>query len=257
MNILITLCGRAGSKGVKGKNARDFMDIPLVWYSIAGIAIYMEKYSVCGDDIDVVVNTDSEDLIRLVSSVDDVKITPLRRNEELAGDRVPKTAVILDSLNRSETIFGKTYDIVLDLDITSPLRTVEDIRNAIERKKMRPETNVVYSVVPSRRNPYFNMVKEENGFFVDAFPSQFTTRQEAPVFYDMNASIYVYSANALRTIPLSTFFNYNCDAIVMADTGVLDIDSEEDYELMQVIANYLIGRNDAFNEIYSKAKSWK
>ena len=100
-------------------------------------------------------------------------------------------------------------------------------------------------------------VKEENGYFVDAFPSQFTTRQEAPVFYDMNASIYAYSAHALRTIPLSTFFNFNCDAIVMTDTGVLDIDSEEDYELMQVIANYLFGHNDALNEIYNKAKSWK
>lgn len=257
MNILITLCGRAGSKGVKGKNARDFMDIPLVWYSMAGIALYVEKYTTSSDDIDVVLNTDSEDLIRLVSLVQDIKITPLHRSEELAGDRVPKTAVILDSLYRAEIMFVKTYDIVLDLDITSPLRTVEDIRNAIERKMKRPETNVVYSVVPSRRNPYFNMVKEENGYFVDAFPTQFTTRQEAPAFYDMNASIYAYSAHALKTIPLSTFFNYNCDAIVMTDTGILDIDSEEDYELMQVIATYLFNNVEGFSEVYHKALNWK
>ena len=44
MNILFTLCGRAGSKGVKGKNARDFLDIPLAWYSVAGITLYIEKY---------------------------------------------------------------------------------------------------------------------------------------------------------------------------------------------------------------------
>ena len=31
MNILFTLCGRAGSKGVRGKNARDFRGAPLVW----------------------------------------------------------------------------------------------------------------------------------------------------------------------------------------------------------------------------------
>ena len=43
MNILFTLCGRAGSKGVKGKNARDFLDVPLVWYSMANIVLYMEK----------------------------------------------------------------------------------------------------------------------------------------------------------------------------------------------------------------------
>lgn len=32
MNILFTLCGRAGSKGVKGKNARDFWIY--LWYGI-------------------------------------------------------------------------------------------------------------------------------------------------------------------------------------------------------------------------------
>jgi len=60
MNILFTLCGRAGSKGVKGKNARDFLDVPLVWYSMANIALYIEKYGQ-GDDIKVVLNTDSKD----------------------------------------------------------------------------------------------------------------------------------------------------------------------------------------------------
>lgn len=257
MNILFTLCGRAGSKGVRGKNARDFLNIPLVWYSMAGIALYMEHYRKPEDNYDVVVNTDSEDLIKLVEAVKELNVIPLRRCESLAGDRVPKTAVILDSLKRSEELFGRKYDIVVDLDITSPLRKVEDIANAIKRKVERPEVNVVYSVAPARRNPYFNMVKEKDGYFVDAFPSQYTTRQEAPVFYDMNASIYAYNAVALATKDLITFFNENCDAIIMQDTGVLDIDSEEDYELMQVIADFLFDNSDGFKEVYNKAKNWR
>ena len=55
MNILFTLCGRAGSKGVKGKNARDFLDVPLVWYSMANIALYIEEYA-GEDDIKIVLN---------------------------------------------------------------------------------------------------------------------------------------------------------------------------------------------------------
>ena len=43
----------------------------------------------------------------------------------------------------------------------------------------------------------------------------------------------------------------------MVDTGILDIDSEEDYELMQVIARYLFENNAAFKETYEKANSWK
>ena len=255
MNILFTLCGRAGSKGVKGKNARDFLDVPLVWYSMANIALYMEKYGV-GDDIKVVLNTDSEPLKDLVRRVKDVPVTIIHREESLAGDRVPKVAVILDCLNRAEEVFACKFDMVVDLDITSPLRTVQDVKNAIDRKRQRPEVDVVYSVAPSRRNPYFNMVKEENGFFCKAIPSNFTTRQEAPVFYDMNASIYAYSPEALRNKEHATFFNSNCDAVVMKDTGILDIDSEEDYEIMQVIAKYLYENDEAFKETFVKANSW-
>lgn len=256
MNILFTLCGRAGSKGVKGKNARYFLDLPLVWYSMANIALYIEKFSL-GDDINVILNTDSEPLKDLVHRVKDVPVTIINRDEHLAGDRVPKVAVILDSLNKAEKAFACIFDIVVDLDITSPLRTVQDVKNAIDRKKQRNDVDVVYSVAPSRRNPYFNMVKEEDGFYCKAIPSNYTSRQEAPVFYDMNASIYAYSPEALRRKNHNTFFNSNCDAVLMRDTGVLDIDSEEDYELMQVIARYLFNNNDAFKEIFAKVNSWK
>lgn len=255
MKILFTLCGRAGSKGVKGKNARDFLNIPLVWYSMANIALYKERFA--GDNhIDIVLNTDSEELIRLVEQVKELDVTILRRDVSLGGDKVPKVAVILDCLTRSEEIFKVNYDMVVDLDITSPLRTVQDIKNAIDKKAGRNDVDVVYSVAPSRRNPYFNMVKEENGYFCKAIPSSFTTRQEAPVFYDMNASIYVYSPTALKKKEHATFFNSGCDAIVMTDTGILDIDSEEDYELMQVIAKYLYENNEAFKESFEKAYSW-
>ena len=256
MNILFTLCGRAGSKGVKGKNARDFLDLPLVWYSMANIALYKERFA-GNDHIDIVLNTDSEDLIKLVEKVKDLDVTILRRDVSLGGDKVPKVAVILDCLTRSEEIFKVKYDMVVDLDITSPLRTVQDSKNAIDKKASRNDVDVVYSVAPSRRNPYFNMVKEENGFFCKAIPSNFTTRQEAPVFYDMNASIYAYSPDALKNKEHSTFFNSNCDAVVMADTGILDIDSEEDYELMQVIAKYLFENNEAFKETFTKTNCWK
>lgn len=256
MKILFTLCGRAGSKGVKGKNARDFLDVPLVWYSMANIALYMVRYG-AGDDVKVVLNTDSEPLKDLVRRVKDVPVSIIHREESLAGDRVPKVAVILDSLKKAEEAFTCKFDMVVDLDITSPLRTVEDVKNAIERKKQRNDVDVVYSVAPSRRNPYFNMVKEDNGFFCKAIPSNFTTRQEAPVFYDMNASIYAYSPAALRNKEHATFFNSNCDAVVMKDTGILDIDSEEDYELMQVIAKYLYDNEESFKETFTKANSWK
>lgn len=256
MNILFTLCGRAGSKGVKGKNARDFLDVPLVWYSMAGIKLYIDRYVNEDVKVDVVLNTDSEDLIKLVGEVKELNVGIQRRDESLAGDKVAKALVIKDCLVRAESQYGREYDVVVDLDITSPLRTVDDIKNALDRKIKRPEVGVVFTVVPSRRNPYFNMVKEEDGFFRKAIMSNYTTRQDAPSFYDQNASIYAYSPQGLKE-DAANIFKKDCDATMMYDTGILDIDSENDYELMQVIASYMFDKHKEYKEIFEMAKSWK
>lgn len=253
MNLLFTVCGRAGSKGAKGKNVRNFCGVPLVWYTLAAIALYRERYP--GDRIETVLNTDSQELARLCA---ETPVSPLllRRSPDLAGDSASKVSVIRDCLIRADKHWEIEFDLVIDLDITSPLRTVSDIRAAVEKKLARPDVDVVYSVVPSRRNPYFNMVREEGNFFVKAVSSSYTARQQAPDFYDMNASIYVYSPKALLEKDLSTFFNDQADAVIMADTGILDIDSNEDYELMQVIANYLYNQKIYFREIQERACSW-
>lgn len=257
MNILFTICGRAGSKGFKNKNLKTFCGVPLVFYSLAAVKLYIEKYG-CTDYFDITLNTDSNDLMDIVTKQQkSLQVDCIQREESLGGDRVPKVAVIYDCLIKMEKTKGITYDVIVDLDITSPLRTVNDIKAAIDRKKERPDVDVVYSVTDSRRNPYFNMVKQEGDYFAKAIASVFTTRQEAPSFFDMNASIYAYEPSALKCKDQSTFFNDKCYAIVMKDTGVLDIDSEEDFELMQVIADYLYHKQSEFGEIFEMAKKIK
>lgn len=254
MNILFTICGRAGSKGFKNKNLKLFLEKPLVYYSISAIALYVKKFVRQEQLIDVVLNTDSKELIDLVKMQQMIPVSIIKRKTELGGDSVPKVAVIKDCLNQMEERSRVKYDAAVDLDITSPLRTVEDIERAIQKKWMHREADVIYSVVESRRNPYFNMVKKEKEFFCKAIPSEYVTRQQAPDFYDMNASIYVYSVEALRKKREDIFFNSRCDAIIMQDTGILDIDSEEDFELLQVIAKYLLKKNPCMKEIYDFIK---
>lgn len=253
MNILFTLCGRAGSKGFKNKNLKKFIDIPLVYYGIAGIKGYIERFSE-NNHIDVVLNTDSEDLISLVLEQESVEVNVIERVIDLSGDAVPKTAVIKDCLTQMENRNNLEYDMVVDLDITSPLRTIMDIHNAIKTKNASPEKVCTFSVTDARRNPYFNMVMEKEGGYVTVLQSTFTTRQQAPAIYDMNASIYAYDASALKKCDMDTFFDNPCNIIIMKDTGILDIDSEEDYELMQVIAKYLFENDEGFREVYEMAR---
>lgn len=254
MAILFTVCGRAGSKGFKSKNLKDFLDTPLVYYTLAVIRLWQKA---SGEEVDVVLNTDSDGLCDIVFAQKALPVQVIHRRAELGGDTVPKVSVIRDCLEQMEERTGNTYEMVVDLDITSPLRTVADVAAAIEKKRARPEVDVVYSVTDSRRNPYFNMVCQRDGFFTKAIPSQYTARQQAPVFYDMNASIYAYSPRALREKDPKVFFNDHCDAIVMKDTAVLDIDSEEDYAMMQVIAAYLFQQNTAFDEVRQTAQAMR
>ena len=43
MNYLFTICGRAGSKGLKSKNISDFDGIPLVYYTVGIMSKVIER----------------------------------------------------------------------------------------------------------------------------------------------------------------------------------------------------------------------
>jgi len=243
MNILITLCGRSGSKGVKNKNYRNFLGIPLVHYSIAAAKIFIDYNPL--HSVDICINSDSNELLTIATKFDG--ITGIIRPIELAWDTSPKIPVIRYSLNYMEQYKNKQYDYVIDLDITSPLRKAEDICSAFE-KAHAMHVDAVLSVTHSRRNPYFNMLEYVNGTLKKVINSNFNARQQAPTVYDVNASIYCYSRKALlenlKNSPLDGTF----DIIIMKDTAVLDIDSEEDFILMEVLAKYFF--ENEYKNIY-------
>ena len=245
MRILFTICGRAGSKGIKNKNIRNFLGYQLSYYTLAAIALYQKRNT--EDQMEVVVSTDSEDLISITQNNPFVPVTIIRRAEELCGDRVAKTAVINDCLNRMQERTGGRYDMVVDLDLTAPLRKVSDIEKLITVEKEK-QADVTFSVTDARRNPYFNMVMQTEKGVKKVLPSDFVARQQAPAVYDMNASMYAYLPEYLHMT--SNVLEGYCEIIMMEDTGILDLDHERDFGLMEVVAKYLFDTNEGFGEIY-------
>jgi CMP-N,N'-diacetyllegionaminic acid synthase len=197
------------------------------------------------------INTNSKDLIDLVLERDDAFFV-IDREESLAGDYVAKMAVIKDCLIKANAYYNVSHDIVVDLDITSPLRGVQDVYNAIEYKLLHRYIDIIFSVTNARRNPYFNMIKQNEDGTVDKIcESNYISRQQAPDVFDMNASIYVYESKFLENNSSNKLFDGRCGIIKMFDTAVLDIDSEEDFILMEIIAKYLYQNKNEFNEIYA------
>lgn len=234
--VLITICGRAGSKGFRNKNLKTFCEKPLVYYTLS--AAFLFKVARPDVAVDVCLNTDSELLVELVKAKYP-EVTYIPRQADLCGDTVPKMAVFQNSLAEMEKKTGRRYDYVMDLDITSPLRTEKDVENAFDKKDSRPDLDLVFSVTEARRNPYFNMVKLVGDHVEKVIPSPYTARQQAPAIFDLNASIYVFRRDFLANNRTGILWDGKIGISEMMDTGILDIDSEEDFRLMEVIARHL------------------
>lgn len=244
--LLITICGRAGSKGFKNKNLKTFCEKPLVYYTLSAAGLFCKARPDL--QVDICLNTDSDLLAELVAKKYP-EVVFLPRGEALGGDTVPKMAVFQDCLRRMEEKNACTYDAVMDLDITSPLRTAKDVQNAVEMKEQREDLDLVFSVTEARRNPYFNMVRDCGDHVEKVIESPFTARQQAPAIYDLNASIYVFRRDFLANNHTGILWDGKIGVTTMMDTGILDIDSEEDYRLMEVIAGHLYQNYPAFGEV--------
>lgn len=187
MNILITICARGGSKGIPGKNIKLLNGLPLLSYSIKTAQKF---FNVCKADI--ALSTDSEEIRKVAQNFG--LITDYLRPESLATDSAGKIAVISDLLIFEEKVTQKKYDFIIDLDVTSPLRTPEDIGSALLLLENSPAAYNIFSVSPANRNPYFNMVEinDEGYCRLVKHGTSYNSRQEAPAVYELNASFYIY-----------------------------------------------------------------
>ena len=113
MKILGTICARGGSKGVKNKNIRKLLDKPLIAHTIE----YLNSW---GKADRIVCSTDSEKIAEIAKEYGaDI---PYMRPSNLATDEAPKLAVLQHLLRYCEKQDNTTYNVIVDLDPTSPLR---------------------------------------------------------------------------------------------------------------------------------------
>ena len=112
------------------------------------------------------------------------------------------------------------------------------------------------SVVPARRSPYFNMVEKKDGAYRKICESAYTARQEAPASYELNASIYAYRPDFLDRDITDTILDHRCGISVMEDYLVLDIDSEKDFQMMEVLHQYYIEHDEGLKQVYEEAKKF-
>lgn len=230
-NIFISICARGGSKGIPGKNIKSINGKPLISYTIESAKEFARKHSA-----DLGLSTDSE-LIRNVAAEYGL-LTSYVRPKLLATDTAGKIGAIHDLLEFHEKTFRKKYDFILDMDITSPLRTQEDLEKAFSELVDNKEALNIFSVNSAARNPYFNMVEESSDGYVKLVKDsgKIKSRQVAPQVYDMNASFYFFRRSffsegyetSITAKSLAYVMNHLC----------FDLDEPHDFVIMDLMMSH-------------------
>ena len=169
-----------------------------------------------------------------------------RMNDLIETERVssvdPDPEANAEYCMTSDDYFSKhdeKFDVIFDLDATSPLREVKDLLNAFKIFKRGNYPNLV-SVCISNKNPYYNMIEKNKKEVKIVKKTKFNiyNRQEAPKIYDVNASIYIWKRSSL--LKSKNIINSNTGLYVMPKSRSIDIDDIDDFELVK----YYMGKKE-------------
>jgi CMP-N,N'-diacetyllegionaminic acid synthase len=228
---ICTITVRAGSKGVPGKNLRIVAGRPMFGHSVT-------QAVATGLFDEVVVSSDSEEILALAPTFGATGV--VRRPAEMATDTAGKVPAIAHAVRTTEQRTGQTYDVCVDLDATSPLRTLDDIRTAVRLFEESDAASLITGA-EARRNPYFNLVEEQpdGTVAVSKQPDDAVLRrQDAPRCFDMNGSIYVWRRESLledQVVFLPSTILYEMPA-----ERSIDVDSEFDFRIVE----WLMGQRE-------------
>ena len=222
MKILVIIPARGGSKGIPHKNIKPLAGKPLIHYTID-----VARQIVANEDI--CVSTDDPEIIQCVEDYG-VKV-PFVRPSELATDTAGTYEVLLHALKYYEQQ-GKTYDVVILLQNTSPFRTPKQVREALAL--YNANLDMVVSVKECSANPYYCVFEENTEGFLNICKGNgnITRRQDAPKVYEYNGAIYVINPKSLKEMPLYKFTKRI--KYVMDEKSSLDLDTMNDWHMAEL-----------------------
>lgn len=211
---------RGGSKGIKNKNIIDLYGKPLIAYTIE--AACNSKY------IDnIVVTTDSENIAEISKKWGGE--VPFLRPKELAEDTSTTLEAVLHAIKLLENK-GQIFDVLVLLQPTSPLRTTEDIDNAIQIFFENDRQSVV-GVSEVDDHPILIRTIGKKGKLEKLLSLNSTCRrQDMPKYYRVNGALYV---NNIANLNLDTSFNDNEIPYVMSKDHSVDIDGIQDLYMVE------------------------
>lgn len=228
MKILAVIPARGGSKGVPGKNIRSILGKPLIYYTL-DCAMKSKMIT------DIVVSTDNE-VIREIA-INFGAQAPFIRPAELATDNALAIHTIQHAVREMEMRKKMKYHYIIMLQPTSPLKTAEDIDQALQKLISENADGIISVVNVDNNHPMkmkvFTKPETNSGKLIDYATPPFENcpRQLLPPVYIVNGAIYATKRDVLMN--KGTFQGDYCLGFIMPAQKSINIDTEFDFLLAE------------------------
>jgi N-acylneuraminate cytidylyltransferase len=182
----------------------------------------------------ICVSSDSAEILEVAKS--EGAQVPFVRPEHLSTDTAGDYEVMAHALDYYRST-GIDFDVLVKWQPTTPFRRIDDIHAGVTLYS--PDIDMVVGVKESKANPYFTLFEESADGFLEKSKELkgILRRQDAPVAYQYNGSLYLINTNSLRNHRSYDEFK-RIKKIVMGELFSIDIDSEIDLQFSE----FLLGK---------------
>lgn len=223
--VLAVVPARGGSKGIPLKNLRLVFGVPMV----ARVGKVVRALPVIDR---AVVSTDHEEIARVAEAAGIA--APFRRPPDISGDRISDREVLVHALNETERLDGVTYDIIVMLQPTSPLRRPDHVQATIEML-VKGNWDAVWTLseTDSKEHPLKQLtVTGEELDYYDPAGKSIVARQQLKPVYHRNGIAYAITRNCL--LSQGGIKGRRTGGMIL-DGHFVSIDTEWDIALVELI----------------------
>lgn len=221
MKKIAIIPARGGSKRIPRKNIKDFLGKPIIAYSI-------EAAIKSGVFDEVMVSTDDSEIAEI--SKEYGANVPFFRSSELSSDMAMTAPVLLEVLNEYLKL-GQKFDYCCCIYPCAPFINPQKIEEGLEtmlNKQANSATPVVQFSYPIQR-----ALRIKNEKISMIFPENLEVRSQdlEKTYHDVGQYYWIKTDNFFVEKQL---FSKNAVPILIPESEVQDIDTEEDWKIAEI-----------------------
>lgn len=215
MKVLAIIPARGGSKGIPKKNIRLLSGQPLINYAI-------ENAKSCKYITDVYLASDDQEIISVAKKLN---VKTVLRDKSDSDDAATLDAVIFNALNKIQEIENKIYDIVVTLQVTSPLLEMQSLTKAFEKMLASQKIDTVISCVNDTHLTW----RLEDGIFRPNYSKRLNRQYLQKTYRETGGFLISRSENISKASRIGT----EIELYELTDKEAIDIDTYSDWALCE------------------------